>query len=69
MPALIRAYAALNRPADRLVLFGEGPLKAELEALARSLGVERGVVFHGHTKDVAAAYQRLRESYAQAQSA
>ncbi len=56
VPALIRAYAALNRPADRLVLFGEGPLKAELEALARSLGVERGVVFHGHTKDVAAAY-------------
>ena len=42
-----------QRPRARFFLFGEGPLKPELEAQARGLGLEGRFVFGGFTKDVA----------------
>jgi len=48
---LLRALARLKtRPA--LLIAGEGPLRAELEALARSLGVAEQVRFLGWRRDV-----------------
>jgi glycosyltransferase involved in cell wall biosynthesis len=46
---LIRAFAAVARShaAAALVIIGDGPLKGRLQALARSLGVERRVRFLG----------------------
>jgi glycosyltransferase involved in cell wall biosynthesis len=54
---LLRAFARLaaERPA-RLVLFGEGPLRAELEALAAALGIADRVLFPGYVNDPAACY-------------
>lgn len=47
---LLDAFARLRarRPA-RLVLFGEGPLRAELEAQVAALGLSRDVALPGHT--------------------
>jgi len=42
-----------QRPHARFFLFGEGPLKPELEAQARALGLGDRFVFGGFTKDVA----------------
>jgi len=48
------ARAVLNqRPHARFFLFGEGPLRSELEAQARALGLGESFVFGGFTKDVA----------------
>ncbi|MCQ9156288.1 glycosyltransferase [Acidomonas methanolica] len=46
---LIRAFARLagRRPEPRLVIIGEGPLRARLEALARACGVGERVSFLG----------------------
>jgi len=54
---LLRAFAVLlrTRPA-RLVLFGEGPLRAELEAESRVLGIASRVLFAGYVNDPAACY-------------
>lgn len=54
---LLRAFARLaaERPA-RLVIFGEGPLRADLEALAGSLGVADRVLLPGYVNDPAACY-------------
>jgi glycosyltransferase involved in cell wall biosynthesis len=49
----IRAFAAL--PADtpaRLMILGDGPCREELEALSRSLGQEKRIVFTGAVADV-----------------
>jgi glycosyltransferase involved in cell wall biosynthesis len=56
---LIRCFAAANRPQDRLVLFGEGPLRGELEALVTQLGVAGRVIFHGHAANVADCYAAI----------
>lgn len=55
--ALLDAFALLlkRRPA-RLVLFGEGPLEAELRAHAAELGIDGYVVFPGYVDDPAACY-------------
>lgn len=47
---LIKAHAKLvtKGVAHKLVILGEGPLRAELEALARDLGVSGSVVFEGY---------------------
>lgn len=37
----------------RFHVFGEGPLRSTLEALARRLGVADELTFHGHRKDIA----------------
>ncbi|HTL46116.1 MAG TPA: glycosyltransferase [Vicinamibacterales bacterium] len=48
------AREVLNqRPDTRFFLFGEGPLRPELEAQARALGLRDRFVFGGFTKDVA----------------
>lgn len=54
---LLRGFAALLkvRPA-RLVLFGDGPLRAELEAESRVLGIASRVLFAGYVNDPAACY-------------
>lgn len=52
---LVEAAQAVlqQRPKTRFYLFGEGPLRAELEAQARALGLGDRFVFGGFTKDVA----------------
>jgi glycosyltransferase involved in cell wall biosynthesis len=42
-----------QRPQTRFFLFGEGPLRSQLEAQARTLGLGDRFVFGGFTKDVA----------------
>jgi len=42
-----------QRPKTRFYLFGEGPLRPELEAQARALGLGERFVFGGFTRDVA----------------
>jgi glycosyltransferase involved in cell wall biosynthesis len=42
-----------QRPKTRFYLFGEGPLRPDLEAQARALGLGDRFVFGGFTKDVA----------------
>jgi glycosyltransferase involved in cell wall biosynthesis len=42
-----------RRPKTRFFLFGEGPLRPELEAQAKALGLGDRFVFGGFTKDVA----------------
>jgi glycosyltransferase involved in cell wall biosynthesis len=42
-----------ERPKTRFYLFGEGPLRPELEAQARGLGLGDRFVFGGFTRDVA----------------
>jgi glycosyltransferase involved in cell wall biosynthesis len=54
-PRLLRAFAAVG-PAARLVIAGDGPERAALEALARSLGLEARVRFTGHLDDPASIY-------------
>jgi GalNAc-alpha-(1->4)-GalNAc-alpha-(1->3)-diNAcBac-PP-undecaprenol alpha-1,4-N-acetyl-D-galactosaminyltransferase len=45
---LLRAFAVVRQRLDaRLVLLGQGPLRGDLEALARTLGVSDSVVFAG----------------------
>jgi glycosyltransferase involved in cell wall biosynthesis len=48
--AMVRVLDA--RPAARLVVVGDGPLRAELEALAARLGIARAVRFAGWRTDV-----------------
>ena len=52
---LVEAAAAVlrERPRTRFYLFGEGPLRPELEAQARALGLGDRFVFGGFTRDVA----------------
>ncbi len=52
---LVEAARAVlqQRPKTRFYLFGEGPLRSELEAQARALGLGDRFVFGGFTKDVA----------------
>ncbi len=54
---LLQALAAerWRARAWTLDLYGEGPERADIEALARALGLEGRVALRGHTDDVAAA--------------
>ena len=49
---LIRAYAALGPIEDRLVIYGEGELREELEELVRSLHLEGRVLLPGLSDNV-----------------
>jgi glycosyltransferase involved in cell wall biosynthesis len=51
---LVRAFATL--PAGRLVIVGDGPQRAALEALAAALGVAQRVEFAGHHADTVPFY-------------
>jgi glycosyltransferase involved in cell wall biosynthesis len=42
-----------QRPKTRFIVFGEGPLRPELEAQARALGLGDRFAFHGFARDVA----------------
>lgn len=59
----LRAAAGLQREAPsrpwRFHVFGDGPLRAELTALAGSLGLAGQVTFHGHRQDIVACMAAL----------
>jgi glycosyltransferase involved in cell wall biosynthesis len=69
LPDLLRAFAAASDPADRLVLVGDGPLRAELTDLAEALGVADRVELPGFLREpwpvVAAADALLLVSQAE----
>jgi GalNAc-alpha-(1->4)-GalNAc-alpha-(1->3)-diNAcBac-PP-undecaprenol alpha-1,4-N-acetyl-D-galactosaminyltransferase len=48
---LIQAFAKINKSDWTLHIVGGGPMHAELEELAKNLGIENKVIFHGHLKD------------------
>jgi glycosyltransferase involved in cell wall biosynthesis len=56
---LLRAFAALpaTAPAPHLVLGSDGEMRAELEALAQSLGIAERTHFLGYTDDLVAIYE------------
>ena len=55
---LIRAFAGVADPKDRLVILGEGPERRRLEALIESLGVAGQVDLLGHVPDTSAWLRR-----------
>lgn len=55
---LIDAFARAAVPDWRLVICGEGPLKADLATRAAALGIADRVSFEGNVKDVATWYRR-----------
>lgn len=58
---LIRAMTQLRHdfPGSKLLLVGNGPLRPQLEALARELGVSDAVVFSGFITEIEAVYPAL----------
>lgn len=56
----LRAFAHLQDPEARLVILGEGPCRAALEALAASLGVGHRVEFPGFVADIRPWLDRAR---------
>jgi glycosyltransferase involved in cell wall biosynthesis len=52
-PLLLRAFARIARDNDSLIILGEGPERAVLERLAKSLGVADRVTLAGHVADLA----------------
>jgi glycosyltransferase involved in cell wall biosynthesis len=54
-PHLVEAFAEVSRrrPGSRLMLVGDGPLRAALDGRIRELGLEGGVLLTGHRDDVA----------------
>ena len=65
---LINAFAQIHNdfPSYRLVIYGEGPLRGELEELARQKGVAEYVDMPGYVSDVA---DKIAESAAYVSSA
>jgi glycosyltransferase involved in cell wall biosynthesis len=59
--SLLRAFALLRseRSDCRLEILGDGPLRAELEQEAETLGIRRAVTFHGSSLDVAQFLARI----------
>jgi len=57
---LLRAFARLPQRDARLVILGEGPERAALEAEASALGVSDRVALPGFTRDIAAHLGRAR---------
>ena len=55
---LLRAFAKAGNPDWNLVICGDGPLRKDLEALARHLGLNDRVRFMGTVKDVNICYAR-----------
>lgn len=55
---ILRALTALRDTDFQLDILGEGPARAELQALAAELGIAERVVFHGFTSDVGAHLAR-----------
>ena len=57
VPRLLQAFAAL--PSGRLIIVGDGPERAALEALAVSLGVAERVRFAGHQRNTSPFYAQF----------
>lgn len=54
---LIEAFAKIDPSKNcRLVIFGEGPLRDDLQTQARTLGLENRILFAGYVNDPAACY-------------
>lgn len=49
---LLHAFARLDDTSARLTILGDGPLRGELEALARTLGIAERVTMPGFVEDV-----------------
>lgn len=58
---LIRTLAELRKefPSARLLLAGDGPMRHELQTLAKTLGLSDAVIFAGFVKDVESVYAAL----------
>jgi glycosyltransferase involved in cell wall biosynthesis len=58
---LIRAVVEIRKefPGARLLLAGDGAMRRELEALAKTLGLGDAVIFAGFVKDVESVYAAL----------
>lgn len=56
----LKAFAKVADPEARLAFVGDGPLRAELEALAGRLGVRDRVTFAGYAPDIAPWLDRAR---------
>jgi len=56
----LKAFAKVQDPQARLAFVGDGPLRAELEALAESLGVRDRVEFVGYAPDIGPWLDRAR---------
>jgi glycosyltransferase involved in cell wall biosynthesis len=58
---LIRAMVEIRKEFTRarLLLAGDGPLRKELEGLAKTLGLAEAVIFAGFVKDVESVYAAL----------
>ena len=52
-------FVLQTRPAARLLIVGDGPLRSDLEAQCRRLGIGDSVTFAGYSHDVAAAYAAI----------
>jgi glycosyltransferase involved in cell wall biosynthesis len=61
--ALLKAFALISEPGDKLTIVGQGPLQAELQNLAKELHVNDSVIFRGNKKG-----SDLIKEYAQAQT-
>lgn len=59
---LLDAAARLGRSGPLLAVCGDGPDRGRLEDLARQLGLEKRVVFHGHLPTSADVWRRIGES-------
>ena len=56
----LKAFARVADPEAHLAFVGDGPLRAELEALAESLGVRDRVTFAGYAADIGPWLDRAR---------
>ena len=54
LPSLLRAWRTVveKEPRALLDLVGDGDLQSELQTMARTLGLDRSVLFHGRREDV-----------------
>lgn len=54
---LLQAFSQARMPGDQLVIAGEGPERAKLQAQGQALGIAAQVQFAGHAHDMPALYR------------